>query len=170
MGLCWGGGRLVNYNCVSTPKTHDGTKHHHHRKKNGYKEQVNKTFTHSLYINISSISPHKMKFLTSLTLLSLATSTNALAMADPTAARQDMSSGGPAKKFYGGAGIGRFSLDDATDWRCAYDMVLVERIQGKPKTESGLFVPQEDLPRLHLCRGEYYIVLFVAIFCCSLFV
>jgi hypothetical protein len=76
-------------------------------------------------------------------------------LADPTAARQALASGGgPKKKFYGGAGIGRFSLDDGTQWQCAYDMVLVERIQGKPKTMSGLFVPQEDLPRLHLCRGE----------------
>ena len=37
-------------------------------------------------------------------------------------------------------------------WKCHYDMVLVERIQGKPPTESGLFVPQDDLPRLHVCK------------------
>jgi len=73
-------------------------------------------------------------------------------MADPSAARQAIASGAGPKKFYGGAGIGRFSLDDGTQWQCAYDMVLVERIQGKPKMSSGLFVPQEDLPRLHLCR------------------
>ena len=79
---------------------------------------------------------------------------SALSMADPSAARSAMAEGGPPKKFYGGAGIGRFSLDDGTEWKCAYDMVLVERIQGKPKTESGLFVPQEDMPRLHMCRGE----------------
>ena len=60
----------------------------------------------------------------------------------------------PPKKFYGGAGVGRFTLDDGESWQCAYDMVLVERIQGKPKTEAGLFIPEEDLPRLHLCRGE----------------
>jgi len=74
-------------------------------------------------------------------------------MADPSAARAKMADGS-SKKYYGGAGVGRFSLDDGTEWKCAYDMVLVERIQGKPKTESGLFVPQEDLPKLHLCRGE----------------
>ena len=60
----------------------------------------------------------------------------------------------PPKKFYGGAGVGRFTLDDGESWQCAYDMVLVERIQGKPKTAGGLFVPEEDMPRLHLCRGE----------------
>jgi len=61
-------------------------------------------------------------------------------------------SAAPPKKYYGGAGVGRFTLDDDVSWQCAYDMVLVERIQGKPKTESGLFVPEEDLPKLHLCR------------------
>ena len=62
----------------------------------------------------------------------------------------------PPKKFYGGAGVGRFTLDDGESWQCAYDMVLVERIQGKPKTDGGLFVPEEDMPRLHLCRGEIW--------------
>lgn len=81
------------------------------------------------------------------------TTVNALSMADPSAARSSMAQGeGPAKKYYGGAGVGRFSLGDGTEWKCAYDMVLVERIQGKPKTQGGLFVPQEDLPRLHLCK------------------
>lgn len=61
----------------------------------------------------------------------------------------------PPKKYYGGAGVGRFTLDDGESWQCAYDMVLVERIQGKPKTESGLFIPQEDLPKLHLCKGRF---------------
>ena len=56
------------------------------------------------------------------------------------------------KQYNGGAGVGRFVLDDIKDVECHYDMVLVERIQGKPKTESGLFIPDEDLPRLHLCR------------------
>jgi hypothetical protein len=60
----------------------------------------------------------------------------------------------PPKKYYGGAGVGRFTLDDGESWQCAYDMVLVERIQGKPKTQGGLFVPEEDMPKLHLCRGE----------------
>ena len=65
-----------------------------------------------------------------------------------------LSSVAPPKKYYGGAGVGKFTLDDGESWQCVYDMVLVERIQGKPKTEGGLFVPQEDLPKLHLCRGE----------------
>lgn len=59
-------------------------------------------------------------------------------------------------KFNGGAGVGRLIFDekgtDIYSWQCHYDMVLVERIQGKPKLDSGLFVPQEDLPKLHLCR------------------
>lgn len=60
-----------------------------------------------------------------------------------------------AAKYYGGAGVGRFVVGDRgapERWDCHYDTVLVERIQGRPPTESGLFVPQEDLPRLHLCR------------------
>mmetsp|Transcript_23364 Transcript_23364/g.28705 ORF Transcript_23364/g.28705 Transcript_23364/m.28705 type:complete len:153 (-) Transcript_23364:230-688(-) len=73
------------------------------------------------------------------TLMSLSQQTSALSAAPP-------------KKWYGGAGVGRFTLDDGESWKCAYDMVLVERIQGKPKTKGGLYVPQEDLPRLHLCR------------------
>lgn len=57
------------------------------------------------------------------------------------------------KKFGGGSGVGRLVIDEKADaWKCHYDMVLVERIQGKPKMDSGLYVPQEDLPRLHLCR------------------
>lgn len=50
--------------------------------------------------------------------------------------------------------MGRFVLDSEADsgWQTLYDMVLVERIQGKPKTETGLFVPDETLPKLHLCR------------------
>lgn len=32
-------------------------------------------------------------------------------------------------------------------------MVLCERLQTRiSQTETGLFVPQDDLPRLHLCR------------------
>lgn len=57
-------------------------------------------------------------------------------------------------KFYGGAGVGRLVLDEKAGqenaWKCHYDMVLVERIQGKPTTDTGLFIPQEDLPRMHL--------------------
>lgn len=64
-----------------------------------------------------------------------------------------------AKKFHGGAGVGRLVLDDKAAKQnaiqCKYDMVLVERIQGKPKKASGLFIPDEDLPKLHLCKGTY---------------
>lgn len=60
------------------------------------------------------------------------------------------------KKFNGGAGVGRLVIDDRAGLegavQCHYDMVLVERIQGKPKAESGLFIPDDDLPRLHLCK------------------
>lgn len=64
-------------------------------------------------------------------------------------------SSNPKPKFFGGAGVGRLTLEDLSSQKiaCHYDMVLVERIQGRPKTESGLFVPQEDLPKLHLCKG-----------------
>ncbi len=59
-------------------------------------------------------------------------------------------------KYNGGAGVGKFVIDERASKsdviQCHYDMVLVERIQGRPKTDSGLFVPQQDLPRLHLCR------------------
>jgi co-chaperonin GroES (HSP10) len=59
-------------------------------------------------------------------------------------------------KYYGGAGVGKFVINDraanSNNIQCHYDMILVERIQGRPKTETGLFVPQQDLPRLHLCR------------------
>ena len=62
----------------------------------------------------------------------------------------------PKAKFYGGAGVGRLVMDEAAGkenaWKCHYDMVLCERIQGKPPTDSGLYVPQEDLPKLHLCK------------------
>mmetsp|Transcript_18341 Transcript_18341/g.25870 ORF Transcript_18341/g.25870 Transcript_18341/m.25870 type:complete len:161 (-) Transcript_18341:193-675(-) len=66
----------------------------------------------------------------------------------------EVAGGGP--QWTGGAGVGRLVLDDKMikegAVQCHYDMVLVERIQGKPKTESGLFVPDEDQPRLHLCK------------------
>jgi co-chaperonin GroES (HSP10) len=59
-------------------------------------------------------------------------------------------------KYYGGAGVGKLVIDEraskSESIQCHYDMVLTERIQGRPKTDSGLFVPQQDLPRLHLCR------------------
>ena len=62
--------------------------------------------------------------------------------------------GSKTQQFYGGAGVGRFVVEEyqPEQWACHYDMVLVERIQGRPPTESGLFVPQADLPKLHLCR------------------
>jgi len=61
------------------------------------------------------------------------------------------------KKYYGGAGVGRLVLDHKAAvenaWKCHYDMCLCERIQVRlPQRDSGLFVPQDDLPRLHLCR------------------
>lgn len=63
---------------------------------------------------------------------------------------------GPPKKFYGGAGIGRLVIDDRAGLEgavsCHYDMVLCERVQGRPKAESGLFIPDDDLPKLHLCK------------------
>ena len=87
--------------------------------------------------------------LTTSLLLLLTSSTAALSsMADPSAARR----GGPKADFRGGAGVGRLVVDDRDVMSCHYDMVLVERIQGKPRKESGLFVPQDELPRLHLCR------------------
>jgi chaperonin GroES len=59
-------------------------------------------------------------------------------------------------QFNGGAGVGRLVIDDIAGqddaWQCHYDMVLVERIQGNPKKASGLYVPDADLPKLHLCR------------------
>jgi co-chaperonin GroES (HSP10) len=60
--------------------------------------------------------------------------------------------------FGGGGGVGRFVLDlvTATKYKTHYDMVLVERLQKRKDpddvAESGLFVPENDLPRLHLCR------------------
>jgi len=62
----------------------------------------------------------------------------------------------PQVKFNRGAGVGRLVFDEKAGkenaWACHYDMVLVERIQGAPKKDSGLFVPEADLPRLHLCK------------------
>ena len=82
------------------------------------------------------------------------TTTNALSsMADPSSAR----SSNPTKDFRGGAGVGRLVLDGddvppVDQWACKYDMVLVERLQDRPKTDTGLFVPRENLPKLHLCK------------------
>lgn len=81
---------------------------------------------------------------------------SALLLASSANALSSEVSAGPPKKFYGGAGVGRLNLDSSESieklWKCKYDMVLVERLQGKPKTESGLFIPQDDLPKLHLGR------------------
>ena len=77
-------------------------------------------------------------------------------MADPSGAR----SFAPVTDFKGGAGVGRLVIDgDETPlekWSCNYDMVLVERLQGRPKTESGLVITRENLPKLHLCKGEFF--------------
>jgi co-chaperonin GroES (HSP10) len=77
------------------------------------------------------------------------------------------------KEYGGGAGVGRFVVDEwiaspeAT--QCHYDMVLVERIQIRNTAAeyrpissasledqaaggTGLYVPEKDLPKLHLCR------------------
>jgi len=73
-------------------------------------------------------------------------------MADPSAAR----SFAPVTDFKGGAGVGRLVLgEDGTlleQWKCKYDMVLVERLQKVVDTDSGLFVPQDNLPKLNLCK------------------
>ncbi|KAL9181452.1 hypothetical protein ACHAXT_010257 [Thalassiosira profunda] len=91
----------------------------------------------------------------SITIPLLVASAHALStpMADPSGAR----SINPGTDFKGGAGVGRLVLDGAdtpTDaWSCKYDMVLVERLQDRPdETEDGLFVPRENLPKMHLCK------------------
>lgn len=59
------------------------------------------------------------------------------------------------RKYYGGAGVGRLNLDQGAKlekWECKYDILLVERIQGKPKTDTGLFVPEEELPKFHIAK------------------
>eukprot|EP00980_Cylindrotheca_fusiformis_P006158 scaffold1319_cov126-Cylindrotheca_fusiformis.AAC.47 len=64
----------------------------------------------------------------------------------------------PKATYGGGGGVGRLILDDAKakQVQCHYDMVLVERLQKRKApqdTEEGsLYVPDEDLPRLHLCK------------------
>jgi co-chaperonin GroES (HSP10) len=67
--------------------------------------------------------------------------------------------GKPQPNYGGGGGVGRFSLDnmeEAASWKCHYDMVLVERLQKRKAPseieEDSLFVPDDDLPRLHLAR------------------
>ncbi|VEU35502.1 unnamed protein product [Pseudo-nitzschia multistriata] len=81
----------------------------------------------------------------------------AAALAAPTAI--EALAGAPQKEFTG-AGIGRLNMDElagkAGTWNCHYDMILVERLQkqkGPQDVEDdGLFVPESDMPRFHLCR------------------
>ena len=66
----------------------------------------------------------------------------------------------PKPTYGGGGGVGRFNLDQLAGkpgvWQTHYDMVLVERIQKRKApqdVEDGqLFVPDDDLPKLHLCK------------------
>jgi co-chaperonin GroES (HSP10) len=66
----------------------------------------------------------------------------------------------PKPQYNGGGGVGRFVLDELAGkegtWNCHYDMVLVERLQKRKApqdVEDGvLYVPDDDLPRLHLCK------------------
>lgn len=74
----------------------------------------------------------------------MATSVNALA-------------GAPKPSYGGGGGVGRFVLEeDALKYQTHYDMLLVERLQKRKAPqevgEGSLYVPDDDLPRLHLCR------------------
>ncbi len=63
----------------------------------------------------------------------------------------------PKPSYGGGGGVGRFVLeDDALLFQTHYDMILVERLQKRKSSQDvpdgSLYVPDEDLPRLHLCR------------------
>lgn len=65
--------------------------------------------------------------------------------------------GAPKPTYGGGGGVGRFVLEeDALKYQTHYDMLLVERLQKRKSPqevgEGSLYVPDEDLPRLHLCR------------------
>lgn len=84
------------------------------------------------------------------------TSQDPLFMEDPSRARANLA-GYQGPQYGGGGGVGRFNLDDqAAKFQCNYDMVLVERLQKrKPPSEvedGKLYVPDDDLPRLHMCR------------------
>eukprot|EP00531_Pseudo-nitzschia_arenysensis_P016650 CAMPEP_0116120866 /NCGR_PEP_ID=MMETSP0329-20121206/3397_1 /TAXON_ID=697910 /ORGANISM="Pseudo-nitzschia arenysensis, Strain B593" /LENGTH=167 /DNA_ID=CAMNT_0003614651 /DNA_START=80 /DNA_END=583 /DNA_ORIENTATION=+ len=67
---------------------------------------------------------------------------------------------GQPKMDYSGAGVGRLNMDElagkAGTWNCHYDMVLVERLQKKKGPsdveEEGLFVPDSEINRYHLCK------------------
>lgn len=66
----------------------------------------------------------------------------------------------PKPQYGGGAGVGRLVLDDKESqenkWICHYDMALVERLQKRKAPqdvgEGSLYVPDDDLPRMHMCR------------------
>jgi hypothetical protein len=65
--------------------------------------------------------------------------------------------GRPTPTYNGGGGVGRFVLEeDALKFQTHYDMLLVERLQNRKSSqnigEGALYVPDGDLPRLHLCR------------------
>ncbi|KAL7469282.1 hypothetical protein ACHAXS_009543 [Conticribra weissflogii] len=99
-----------------------------------------------------------MKSLSTILLAAITTTTSVTALSSPMADPSSVRSLNPTVDFKGGAGVGRLVFDgDDTPvdkWNCKYDMVLVERLQGRPKTDSGLFVPRENLPKMHLCRGR----------------
>lgn len=67
---------------------------------------------------------------------------------------------GKARAEFTGAGIGRLNMDEYAGkpgtWNCHYDMILVERLQKRkgPRDveDDGLFVPDSEMPRLHLCE------------------
>lgn len=93
----------------------------------------------------------------------LSTSTSALTMsnnpyADGMSEREAEYWGKiPNSENRGGAGIGRLTLSaDAArpdKWKCHYDMILVERLQDRPKTDGGaLFVPSDEQPKFHVCK------------------
>eukprot|EP00428_Durinskia_dybowskii_P027540 CAMPEP_0170253062 /NCGR_PEP_ID=MMETSP0116_2-20130129/26368_1 /TAXON_ID=400756 /ORGANISM="Durinskia baltica, Strain CSIRO CS-38" /LENGTH=168 /DNA_ID=CAMNT_0010504039 /DNA_START=52 /DNA_END=558 /DNA_ORIENTATION=+ len=64
----------------------------------------------------------------------------------------------PKPTYGGGAGVGRLVLqeDEALNYQTHYDMILVERLQKRKNPQDvpdgALYVPDADLPRLHLCR------------------
>jgi len=67
---------------------------------------------------------------------------------------------GAPKMDFSGAGVGRLNMDElagkAGTWNCHYDMILVERLQKvkgpRDVEEDGLFVPDSEMARLHLCE------------------
>ena len=97
-----------------------------------------------------------MAFLT-IERLALLTAAVVVALASPTAVD---ALAGIAKMDFSGAGVGRLNMDElagkAGTWDCHYDMILVERLQKQkgPRDveEDGLFVPDSEMARLHLCQ------------------